>query len=99
MRRFLRAVPLLLLGLTVPAGAQLKVVTSTSDLYDIARQIGGNRIKIKPHFYGINPKTWGNIVFAKNSKGLAGNVCAHGEYSRKCQKRVKVLLKFQQSFV
>lgn len=63
MRRFQLAVPLLLLGLTLPAGAQLKVVTSTSDLYDIARQIGGARIKIKhisegyqdPHFVEAKP--------------------------------------------
>ncbi len=62
MRRFLM-VPLLLLGLTVRAGAQLKVVTSTSDLYDIARQIGGTRIKVKhisegyqdPHFVEAKP--------------------------------------------
>ncbi|MSR03164.1 MAG: zinc ABC transporter substrate-binding protein [Gemmatimonadetes bacterium] len=63
MRRLLLTVPLLLLELTVPAAAQLKVVTSTSDLYDIARQIGGARIKIKhisegyqdPHFVEAKP--------------------------------------------
>ncbi len=45
------------------AGAQLKVVTSTSDLYDIARSIGGSRISAKhisegyqdPHFVEAKP--------------------------------------------
>lgn len=63
MRTHLMTVPMLLLGLTVPAAAQLKVVTSTSDLYDIARQIGGTRIKAKhisegyqdPHFVEAKP--------------------------------------------
>jgi len=63
MRTHLITVPMLLLGLTAPAAAQLKVVTSTSDLYDIARQIGGTRIKAKhisegyqdPHFVEAKP--------------------------------------------
>ncbi|MEZ4455259.1 MAG: metal ABC transporter substrate-binding protein [Gemmatimonadales bacterium] len=53
------------LGLTAAnsAAAQLRVVTSTSDLYDIARQVGGNRIAAKhisegyqdPHFVEAKP--------------------------------------------
>src|SRR5687768_10176228 len=45
------------------AGAQLKVVTSTTDLYDIARAVGGSRIKAThisegyqdPHFVEAKP--------------------------------------------
>lgn len=48
---------------SAPAAAQLKVVTSTSDLYDIARQVGGARIQAKhigegyqdPHFIEAKP--------------------------------------------
>lgn len=47
----------------VPVAAQLRVVTSTSDLHDIARQIGGNRIRAThisegyqdPHFVEAKP--------------------------------------------
>jgi ABC-type Zn uptake system ZnuABC Zn-binding protein ZnuA len=46
-----------------PAGAQLKVVTSTTDLYDIAKSVGGNRITAThigegyqdPHFIEAKP--------------------------------------------
>jgi ABC-type Zn uptake system ZnuABC Zn-binding protein ZnuA len=46
-----------------PAGAQLKVVTSTTDLYDIAKAVGGNRITARhigegyqdPHFIEAKP--------------------------------------------
>jgi zinc/manganese transport system substrate-binding protein len=46
-----------------PAGAQLKVVTSTTDLYDIAKAVGGNRITAThigegyqdPHFIEAKP--------------------------------------------
>jgi ABC-type Zn uptake system ZnuABC Zn-binding protein ZnuA len=46
-----------------PAVAQLRVVTSTTDLYDIARQVGGSRIKAvhisegyqDPHFVEAKP--------------------------------------------
>lgn len=63
MRPFMLAVPWLVLGLAVPVEAQLKVVTSTSDLYDIARQVGGVRTKVKhisegyqdPHFVEAKP--------------------------------------------
>src|SRR5688572_14260222 len=45
-----------------PAVAQLKVVTSTTDIADIARQVGGNKVTVRhigegyqdPHF--IEPK-------------------------------------------
>src|SRR3954465_626176 len=45
------------------AGAQLKVVTSTTDLYDIARAVGGDKIKAvhisegyqDPHFVEAKP--------------------------------------------
>jgi zinc/manganese transport system substrate-binding protein len=45
------------------AGAQLKVVTSTTDLYDIAREVGGNKITAShigegyqdPHFIEAKP--------------------------------------------
>src|SRR5688572_4546639 len=51
------------LGPVAPAGAQLKVVTSTTDLYDIARAIGGPRITAThisegyqdPHFVEAKP--------------------------------------------
>lgn len=47
----------------VAAAAQLRVVTSTSDLYDIARQVGGRRIQVThisegyqdPHFVEAKP--------------------------------------------
>jgi ABC-type Zn uptake system ZnuABC Zn-binding protein ZnuA len=50
-------------GLASRAGAQLKVVTSTTDLYDIARAVGGNRITAShigegyqdPHFIEAKP--------------------------------------------
>jgi zinc/manganese transport system substrate-binding protein len=46
-----------------PAGAQLRVVTSTTDLYDIAKAVGGNRITAThigegyqdPHFIEAKP--------------------------------------------
>jgi zinc/manganese transport system substrate-binding protein len=49
--------------IAVPAGAQLKVVTSTTDLYDIAKAVGGNRITAThigegyqdPHFIEAKP--------------------------------------------
>lgn len=49
--------------LAMPAGAQLKVVTSTTDLYDIAKAVGGNRITAThigegyqdPHFIEAKP--------------------------------------------
>jgi zinc/manganese transport system substrate-binding protein len=48
---------------STPAGAQLKVVTSTTDLYDIAKAVGGSRIKAThigegyqdPHFIEAKP--------------------------------------------
>ena len=48
---------------TVAAEAQLKVVTSTTDLYDIARSVGGDKIKAvhigegyqDPHFIEAKP--------------------------------------------
>jgi ABC-type Zn uptake system ZnuABC Zn-binding protein ZnuA len=50
-------------ALAIPAGAQLKVVTSTTDLYDIAKAVGGNRISAThigegyqdPHFIEAKP--------------------------------------------
>lgn len=53
----------LLAGPAVPAGAQVRVVTSTTDLYDIARQVGGARIRAThisegfqdPHFVEAKP--------------------------------------------
>jgi zinc/manganese transport system substrate-binding protein len=50
-------------ALAAPAGAQLKVVTSTTDLYDIAKAVGGNRITAThigegyqdPHFIEAKP--------------------------------------------
>jgi len=49
--------------MTAPAGAQLRVVTSTTDLYDIARAVGGSRITAThigegyqdPHFIEAKP--------------------------------------------
>jgi zinc/manganese transport system substrate-binding protein len=49
--------------MAAPAGAQLKVVTSTTDLYDIAKAVGGNRITAThigegyqdPHFIEAKP--------------------------------------------
>jgi zinc/manganese transport system substrate-binding protein len=67
LRRFFIA---LVLGLTLlpavvvrPAAAQLKVVTSTTDLYDIAKEVGGDKIVAKhvgegyqdPHFIEAKP--------------------------------------------
>lgn len=57
------AMLLAIAALPRPAVAQLKVVTSTSDLYDLAVQIGGNRIQAKhisegyqdPHFVEAKP--------------------------------------------
>ncbi|NUQ93469.1 MAG: zinc ABC transporter substrate-binding protein [Gemmatimonadaceae bacterium] len=51
------------LGAARPAAAQLKVVTSTPDLYDIARQVGGNLVTVThigegyqdPHFIEAKP--------------------------------------------
>lgn len=53
----------LLGGSAPPAAAQLKVVTSTTDLWDIARQVGGSRVTAKhisegfqdPHFVEAKP--------------------------------------------
>jgi zinc/manganese transport system substrate-binding protein len=53
----------LLAGAALPAAAQLKVVTSTTDLWDIARQVGGTRATVKhisegfqdPHFVEAKP--------------------------------------------
>ncbi len=50
-------------AIAVPAGAQLKVVTSTTDLYDIAKAVGGKRITAThigegyqdPHFIEAKP--------------------------------------------
>src|SRR3972149_5510671 len=65
MRRFLA--PLLALGLLLAAAAaataQLKVVTSTTDLYDIAKAVGGQHISAvhisegfqDPHFVVAKP--------------------------------------------
>lgn len=49
--------------ITAPAAAQLRVVTSTTDLYDIARQVGGRYIRAShigegyqdPHFVEAKP--------------------------------------------
>ncbi|MEX2109295.1 MAG: metal ABC transporter substrate-binding protein [Gemmatimonadaceae bacterium] len=49
--------------IAAPAGGQLRVVTSTTDLYDIARAVGGNRITAThigegyqdPHFVEAKP--------------------------------------------
>lgn len=48
---------------STPAGAQIRVVTSTTDLADIARQVGGQRVVVKhisqgyqdPHFVEAKP--------------------------------------------
>ncbi|HEV8455095.1 MAG TPA: metal ABC transporter substrate-binding protein [Gemmatimonadales bacterium] len=63
-----RFIPLALLAASAlvagrPAEAQLRVVTSTTDLYDIARQVGGTRIRAvhisegyqDPHFVEAKP--------------------------------------------
>jgi len=65
MSRFLSLAFVAAAGLTPsrPAEAQLRVVTSTTDLYDIARQVGGARIKAvhisegyqDPHFVEAKP--------------------------------------------
>lgn len=64
---FKRIIPVVLAALAalapVPAQAQLKVVTSTTDLYDIAKAVGGNRISAThigegyqdPHFIEAKP--------------------------------------------
>lgn len=52
-----------LASLPVPARAQLKVVTSTTDLYDIAKSVGGSRVTVShigegyqdPHFVEAKP--------------------------------------------
>jgi ABC-type Zn uptake system ZnuABC Zn-binding protein ZnuA len=52
-----------LVAAAAPAGAQLKVVTSTTDLYDIAKAVGGSRITAThigegyqdPHFIEAKP--------------------------------------------
>lgn len=67
-RTMLAATAAVLLGLSPAAGiadaaAQLKVVTSTTDLYDIARQVGGDKIRAvhigegyqDPHFIEAKP--------------------------------------------
>jgi len=61
----MRPTLLLLLALLIPAPvrAQLRVVTSTTDLWDIARQVGGSRVTVKhisegfqdPHFVEAKP--------------------------------------------
>ena len=51
------------LALGTPAGAQLKIVTSTTDLADIAEQVGGNKVRVThvsegyqdPHFAEAKP--------------------------------------------
>lgn len=50
-------------GLSAPAAAQLKVVTSTTDLADIAKQVGGTKVSVShvsegyqdPHFAEAKP--------------------------------------------
>lgn len=54
---------LLLAGVVLPAPGQVRVVTSTTDLYDIARQVGGSRVTVRhisegfqdPHFVEAKP--------------------------------------------
>ena len=68
MTNMIRRVAALMLALSTfgiarPAAAQLKVVTSTTDLYDIARQVGGNLVTVThigegyqdPHFIEAKP--------------------------------------------
>ena len=62
-RKFTLALAAALTVASTPAGAQLKVVTSTTDLYDIAQAVGGSRIKAThigegyqdPHFIEAKP--------------------------------------------
>ncbi|HEX2781348.1 MAG TPA: metal ABC transporter substrate-binding protein [Gemmatimonadaceae bacterium] len=62
-RRAALALAVAALGFARPAAAQLKVVTSTTDLYDIARQVGGNLVTVThigegyqdPHFIEAKP--------------------------------------------
>jgi zinc/manganese transport system substrate-binding protein len=62
-RRFTLALAAALTAAAGPAGAQLKVVTSTTDLYDIAKAVGGTRITAThigegyqdPHFIEAKP--------------------------------------------
>lgn len=62
-RSFLLAAALAVFAAAAPAQAQLKVVTSTTDLDDIARAVGGNRISSihisegyqDPHFVEAKP--------------------------------------------
>jgi zinc/manganese transport system substrate-binding protein len=62
-RRFTLALAAALTAAASPAGAQLKVVTSTTDLYDIAKAVGGSRITAThigegyqdPHFIEAKP--------------------------------------------
>lgn len=61
--RIAAAASLLLTGLAHPAAAQLKVVTSTTDLADIAKSVGGSHITVThigegyqdPHFIEAKP--------------------------------------------
>lgn len=54
---------LLVLGWAVPGGAQLRVVTTTTDLGDLARTIGGDRVRVEnichgkqdPHYVQAKP--------------------------------------------
>ena len=62
-RSMLLAALALLLGVPAGAYAQLRVVTSTTDLYDIAKEVGGNKITAAhigegyqdPHFIEAKP--------------------------------------------
>jgi len=61
MKRFL--IPLLILTSTAVAAAKVRVVTSLSDLADLTRQIGGDRVQVdfivrgdqNPHFVEVKP--------------------------------------------
>jgi zinc/manganese transport system substrate-binding protein len=63
MRRTSIVVALAALALSTSAAAQLKVVTSTTDLADIAREVGGSKVKVShvsegyqdPHFAEAKP--------------------------------------------
>ena len=62
-RKFMLTVAASAFAAAVPASAQLKVVTSTTDLYDIAKAVGGDRITAThigegyqdPHFIEAKP--------------------------------------------
>jgi zinc/manganese transport system substrate-binding protein len=66
----------LLPGAAAPAGAQLRVVTTTTDLYDIARQVGGEHVRVvhisegyqDPHFVEAKPSF---ILQLRNADVLA----------------------------